>query len=52
MKYKAAEGKDHMDLPQNNAVQYWENMSSKYIKKRRKTALKGIIHHQSKKVLV
>lgn len=22
MKYKAANGKDHMDLPQNNAVQY------------------------------
>lgn len=52
MKYKAAKGKDHMDLPQNNAVQSWENMSSKYIKKnKKKTALKGVIHHQSKKYL-
>lgn len=35
MKYKAKD-KDHMDLPQNNAVQYWKNMSSKYIKNKTK----------------
>lgn len=46
-KYKAAKGKDHMDLSQNIVVQEWENMISEYIKKT-KTVLKGIIHHQSK----
>lgn len=51
MKYKAVKGKDHMDLPQNNALQFEKTWHPSTLKNKKKNSIKGCYTPLVKKYL-